>query len=403
MSLQALQPLSSPSHEVGTARLTLTVSQLTQYFAAWLAKPGNYPRIARRYLEYCLTEGFSVDGVSFRLYTAGKEGNLVSPLKKFLFFYQTQGCPRVLADPPRGNQTSPAANELILGYLTEATHLRGDHTRESYTKALNAFFAYLAAEQQQGRSAPFSGLTVGRYVQALRERGLSAFTINFYLSTVKQLSAWVITARERLDLTPEQVDALRDVDGVKGLVIERRFYKESLECGERDALLSSIESAEDRAILALLVVEGLRTVEVTRLTWGDVDLPRGLLSVMGKGKHTKKDIVLFKPCAQALSAYLHELGYTTSKGGDKIPLFPELKTHQIRYKVDKYLKKGGLKRPRVSAHSLRHTTGQLLLAEGVEPMYVQRHLRHELFETTQFYIRKKTEDAYFDQVRDRTS
>lgn len=403
MPSQALQPVNSPNHEVGAARLTLTVSQLTQYFAAWLPKPGNYPRIARRYLEYCLAEGFSVDGVSFRLYAVGKSGNLVSPLKKFLLFYQTQGCPRVVADPPRGNRTSPAANELILGYLAEATHLRGDHTKESYTKALNAFFLYLAEEQQQGRSASFSGLTVGRYVQALKERGLSAFTINFYLSTVKQLSAWVITARERLGLTAEQVDALRDVDGVKGLAIERRFYKESLERDERDALLSGIESAEDRAIIALLAVEGLRTVEVTRLTWGDMDLPRGILSVMGKGKHTKKEIVLFAPCAQALSAYLHEQGYAASKGGDKLPLFPELKTHQIRYKVDKYLKKNSLKRPRVSAHSLRHTTGQLLLAEGVEPMHVQRHLRHELFETTQFYIRKKTEEAYFGQVRDRTS
>lgn len=399
MPSQALQPFSSSRQEVGAARLTLTVSQLIQYFTAWLAKPGNYPRITRRYLEYCIAEDFSVDGVSFRLYAAGKGGNLVSPLKKFLLFYQTQGSPRVVADPPRGNRTSPAANELILGYLSEATHLRGDHTKENYTKALNTFFLYLAAEQQQGRSATFSGLTVGRYVQALKERGLSAFTINFYLSTVKQLSAWVITARERLGLTAEQVDALRDVEAVKGLAIERRFYKESLERDERDALLLDIESAEDRAIIALLAIEGLRTVEVTRLTWSDVDLPRGMLSVMGKGKHTKKDIVLFETCAQALEAYMHEQGYAAGKSLDKVPLFPELKTHQIRYKVDKYLKKGGLKRPRVSAHSLRHTAGQLLLEEGVEPMHVQRHLRHELFETTQFYIRKKTEEAYFNQVR----
>jgi integrase len=54
----------------------------------------------------------------------------------------------------------------------------------------------------------------------------------------------------------------------------------------------------------------------------------------------------------------------------------------------------------MSAHSLRHTAGQLLIDKGVEPMWVQRHLRHELFETTQFYIKKQTERDYFVKMPD---
>ena len=71
------------------------------------------------------------------------------------------------------------------------------------------------------------------------------------------------------------------------------------------------------------------------------------------------------------------------------PLFDDLKTHQIRYVVDKQLKRHGLKRVGMSAHSLRHTVGQLLLEEGVSLEHVQQHLRHETLETTQFYTKKK--------------
>ena len=150
--------------------------------------------------------------------------------------------------------------------------------------------------------------------------------------------------------------------------------------------------------MALLVIEGLRTVEVTRLTLGDVEFSKGLLQVCGKGKSTKKAIKLFDSCSVILRQYI--------QSGEGIPitapasaaLFPDLETAQIRYRVDKYFKALDLKRKGMSAHSLRHTAGQLLIDKGVEPVWVQRHLRHELFETTQFYIKKKTERDYFEKM-----
>lgn len=66
-----------------------------------------------------------------------------------------------MPDRPVSKQISPAANELIFGFLAEATHLRGDKTKENYAQALNAFFIYIADEQEAGRSALFSALTIG--------------------------------------------------------------------------------------------------------------------------------------------------------------------------------------------------------------------------------------------------
>lgn len=45
--------------------------------------------------------------------------------------------------------------------------------------------------------------------------------------------------------------------------------------------------------------------------------------------------------------------------------------------------------------TLRHSAGQIMIDKGFEPTWVQRHLRHELFVTTQFYIKKQTERDYF--------
>lgn len=160
-------------------------------------------------------------------------------------------------------------------------------------------------------------------------------------------------------------------------------------------------SARDKAILVLLGLEGLRTVEVTRLKPGDLNFERHQLQVPGKGKSTKKAIKFFVACRQAVQPYLEETDrwpIPQSRRGEY--LFDNLKTHQIRYVVDKQLKKHGLKRVGMSAHSLRHTTGQLLLEEGISLAHVQQHLRHETLETTQFYTKKKTRKIYFQQMPD---
>ena len=393
-------PLPLRVIEKSTPIRHLTVGQLINQFTVWLEKPGNYPRLARQFVLYCLANRLPIEAGSLRIYAGGRSGNQISPVKKFLLFYQVQGYPHIVADPPANKRISPAANELILGYLAEATHLRGDKTKENYTQALNAFFTYITEELESGRPASFSAQTIGQYVNDLRGRGLSAFTVNFYLSPIKQLTEWVIKHRIRLGLTDEQVDGLRDVKTVRGLTIERGFYKDSLDEPERDQLLDSIDDPTDRAIVALLVLEGLRTVEVTRLTVGDIEFDRGQLQVLGKGKSTKKAVKLFASCADALRHYLQSGTDVSLNSPRSTALFPDLKTAQIRYRVDKYLKVLDLKRPKMSAHSLRHTAGQIMIDKGVDPTWVQRHLRHELFETTQFYIKKQNERDYFVKMPD---
>lgn len=396
-----LQRSSPGAHqEVGQALSRYTLSQLIAYFAADLPPSSNYPRHAKAYLRYCLTNGFSVDGFSFARYTAELPPNRISPIRRFLLFYQTLGSPLILPDPKRV-KISPAANDLVLRFIRDAKNLRGDHSKDTYTKALNAFFLFVDNQLQAGQLASLSGLSVSDFVEQLKGAEYSAFTINLYLSAVKQLAAWCIRKREELKLDEAQLNGLRDIDDIRGLAIERTFYKDSLESGERYQLLAGVESARDVAILALLSLEGLRTIEVTRLRMGDIDIARRQLKVLGKGKHTKKAIKLFAACMTYLQAYLEDIGqWPVPVGQQNELLFGDLKTYQIRYIVDTQLRRQGLKREGMSAHSLRHTVGQLLLEKGVSLEHVQQHLRHETIETTQFYTKKLTLKTYLNLMPD---
>lgn len=398
--LSIAAPMANSTTAVGTASSTYTISQVITYFAVDLPASSNYPRHARAYVEFCLREGFGIDQFSMDRYTAGLPPNRITPIRRFVKFYVALGSPRLIPDLKK-RTIPPAANELVLGFIREAKNLRGDYSKETYTKALNAFFIYLDDQLALNQSASLSGLTVSDFVQHLKDNQYSAFTINLYLSAVKQLSAWCIRRRDTLDLTEEQLNALRDIDDVKGLAIERTFYKDSLEADERQQVLGDVETIRDRAVLVLLAVEGLRTVELTRLKLGDLDFGRYQLKVLGKGKSTKKAIKFFVGCRTVLQTYLEETNrWPITQGCHGDYLFDDLKTHQIRYIVDKQLKKYGLKRTGMSAHSLRHTVGQLLLEEGVSLEHVQQHLRHETIETTQFYTKKKTRKTYFQQMPD---
>lgn len=392
--------LSQPPVEqgLGKAATRYTVSQLIRYFAADLPPSSNYPRHARAYVEDCLKKGFAIDGFSFSRYTTELPPNRVSPIRKFLFFYQQIGQPQVVPDPKK-QKIPAAANELVLRYIREASNLRGDHSKETYTKALNAFFLFVDEQQQSGQLASLSGLTVTDFVQHLKDENYSPFTINLYLSAVKQLASWCIRRRRELNLTEHQLNDLRDIADVRGLAIERTFYKDSLDANERDQLLADVASTKDLAILALLGIEGLRTVEITRLKISDLDFTRQQIKVLGKGKHTKKSIKFFGACRQIIERYLAETDRwpLSAERRDEL-LFGEMATYQIRYIVDKYLRQQGLKRPGMSAHSLRHTVGQLLLEAGVSLEHVQQHLRHETMETTQFYTKKLTQKNYLQQM-----
>lgn len=412
-----IQMSSSPQHSffpasgqnLPTGSQTLTVSQALQYFALTLKKPNNYLRIVRRYLEYCIEHQAAIDQVSSSLYTAGQRPSLVSPVRKFIRFAAEHQITRVVLDPEQ-SKVPPAANELILGYLSEANLL--EESKVTYTKSLNAFFAWLDKERAGGALVSFSHTTVRKYLERMKKQQASPFTIQVRLSAIKGLARWIVDHHDRLpgmqfplegmpngntmrSLDRDQLDALRGIDRIRSPRLEQQFHRDGLSEEGRTWLLDCVADSKWQAIITLMGWCGLRTIEVTRLRVRDVDFAATRLYVQGKGKEDKVAVQLLEECAYFVAQYIKE--YERGKSNNE-PLFPGLTTRQIRYHTRKYLKKAGLKTARISAHSLRHTTGQVLLKQGVDPIYVQRHLRHKSFTTTQIYVQQQSEKEYFKNI-----
>lgn len=410
---QPLLPAPGSSPTTALAQQTskaFSISAFLEQYAATLPKKSSYPAQARRFVEFCMAKETSIDGDAFNVYTVDRDKYNKSALRHFILFYQAQGTPRIWPDPAR-RKRKPAANSLLLLYREYESRLEFN-SKETYLKALTAFFLFLEDQQEQGEFALLRASYIKDYLTHLKADGQSAFTRNLHLAALKSLAKFCIEERDRLYLTRDQADDMRGIRTIKAETIPTGQHKDSLNATQRDQLLDETITNRERAILYLLAYEGLRTVEICRLQEGDLDLSGLTLKVQGKGQGGKQSMVLMPVCVPVLQAYLEERKpviqpvipqdqkeerkkwlFDTGKKTNK-----PLETYQVRYIVDKALRRVGLKKNKVSAHSLRHTVAQLLLEAGHALEDVQRHLRHKHIDTTQIYTAQKSDELHRDRM-----
>ncbi|BCS51752.1 tyrosine recombinase XerC [Geobacter sp. SVR] len=139
----------------------------------------------------------------------------------------------------------------------------------------------------------------------------------------------------------------------------------------------------DRAILETLYSCGLRVSELTGLDIADVDLPGGMLRVLGKGGK-ERIVPVGSKAITALRAYLADRGMP-SEGA----LFLNTRGNRINRRsvariVDAHvLRIAAFKR--ISPHVLRHTFATHMLEGGADLRAIQELLGHASLSTTQKY------------------
>jgi site-specific recombinase XerD len=158
--------------------------------------------------------------------------------------------------------------------------------------------------------------------------------------------------------------------------------------------LKLIKGVRDRAILGLMALHGLRTIEIQRLNLEDVDLEAGeagALAVFGKGDK-RRSVLLVAQTAEMVKAWLRVRDQVVRTG--EVALFPScwrvnpggrMSRRGIRTMVDGYLTALGLKREGVSCHALRHSCGTLSRAAGAELDAIADQFGHASVVTTQIY------------------
>ena len=144
-------------------------------------------------------------------------------------------------------------------------------------------------------------------------------------------------------------------------------------------------------MIALMLTNGLRTCEVERIDTDDFATQNGrsILMIQRKGRADKREAI-------AVTTYIEQLkdDYLNDRKSEVEALFinhsagggSRLSRLSISQIVKKRLRAVGIDRPEVTAHSLRHTCGSLLVESGVEIESIRDLLGHTDTATTRIYI-----------------
>ncbi len=148
----------------------------------------------------------------------------------------------------------------------------------------------------------------------------------------------------------------------------------------------------DRAFLELLYASGLRVSELTGLDLDGLDLPAGLVRVLGK-RRKERIVPVGRVARRALGRWLEEgrpaLAHGPDRASGQRALFlnyrgGRLSARSVRRRLDRWVLAAGLPR-HVHPHVLRHCFATHLLGNGADLRGIQELLGHASLSTTQRY------------------
>ena len=278
----------------------------------------------------------------------------------------------------------PAMDTLIESFLSAQDV--SPSSKKTYGRSLRQFFLWM---EQEGISHPTREDIIS-FKEYLTGEGKSPMTAGSYLVVVRKFFTWLQSEGKYPNIAQD----------VKNPRKPKGFRKDCLTVAQVKDLLSMhkrftnhLEGKRTYALLNLLIRTGLRTIELSRANIEDIRQQSGeaVLWIQGKGRTEKDEFVLLTPdTLNPLNDYLQSRG--PIKGED--PLFISLSdknrggrltTRSISRIVKNALFMAGLKSPRLTAHSTRHTAITLSLLGGANIQEAQAMARHSSINTTLIY------------------
>jgi len=244
-------------------------------------------------------------------------------------------------------------------------------------------------------------------------------TVAQYLRTVKAFYSWgtlegIFPRDITVNIKPPKVKTFK-----KGAPRKERFKPEevfTIEETIRETAGRSLEAAKNSekdkagkmertteqgkrllAMYLLAVNNGLRVVELSRADIRDFEIVRGqgYINIWGKG-HTEADTR--KPLApEVTSAIIEYLNTRSDRTNRNAPLFvstgnrsggKRIAPTTISTMLKSAMKNAGYNSEKYTAHSLRHTTAQNVLAVTGDNIYItQNYMRHSSPDITEVYVK----------------
>ncbi len=280
------------------------------------------------------------------------------------------------------------------------------HTRRSYQATVAAYLEWLAARDVDWRSPGrrelrgyLGGLAEGHARTSVAQRlaAIRAFHRYAARSGLAPGDPWGAIATPRL---PRRLPRVLEVDEVERLIAA--VDSDLVPGGDPGARhrggwvapeLRHAIALRDRALVETAYAAGLRISELAAAELGSLDLGRGEVRVLGKGRKERIGL-LGRPARQAVADYLEEGRPVLADRRPPLTEIPvalflnhrggPLGVRGLRGRLDRLRRLAGLPEG-VSPHTLRHSFATHLLEGGADLRVVQELLGHESLATTQIY------------------
>ena len=265
-------------------------------------------------------------------------------------------------------------------------------SRQTYSRAIQQFFKWV--DSRNYHLSQLTRVEILEYKDHLLN-GRTSLSAAAYITALKNFYTWAESTKLYPNIT-------RDIKLPKR---KQEFKRQPLYPQQVAELLEHFDTKgkRDQAIIYLMLVCGLRTIEVIRANVGDIDYKQvedpetkniilaRVLKIQGKGRDTKDEFVIIP---DLLNDCLQKYLSTRKKTAGISPLFvsesnrsinQRLTTRTIRSIAKEGLKAIGINHVNYTAHSFRHSAGTNILLNGGTLEQAQRTLRHTNPATTQIY------------------
>lgn len=286
-------------------------------------------------------------------------------------------------------KVSYAISELITRFCSEQDVK--DNTRKLYKLNIKRFFIWIAKKGLDQRTV-YRANVIAYKTEMLEQHEVT--TAESYLVAVKMFYKWL----------GEKDWHANVASGIKMPRRNRNFKKKGLLPDQVTVLLKGIETITDKgkrdyAIINLMLRGGFRCTEVVRFSIGDIcekNEQMGI-NVWGKARNDK----VWMPLTDKATEPIHEYLLTRKNLDDRSPLFTSLAYNNragrlspisLSVLIKKSMIAVDINDKHITAHSLRHTTAQMLLRAGVELYQVQKYMRHASPKTTAIYLQSMNDE-----------
>jgi integrase/recombinase XerC len=261
-----------------------------------------------------------------------------------------------------------------------------DYTLRNYLHAIRSFVSWLDDQKKQVRISEVNQSLARDYIiesQQIRSKR----TVRNHISALRSFYQFC-HSRNYLNNNPFRNLTLPKLEKKLPVFLSQEELIQLLEAPLKFEISSphaEMIRVRDRIIMELLYGGGLRVSEVVGLNHGDLDLPKSLVRILGKGR--KERVVPIPERTSSLLISFRENFCLDASSSS--PLFTSSKAQRltsrnVQLRLKKYLAFCQLPQD-VTPHKLRHSFATHLLDNGADLRSVQELLGHSSLSTTQVY------------------